>query len=81
MTREALPVPVLDQRRCVLFAAPCRGEEASHQPSGLRQQRREAFAPAFAEEPDKRGWGESDIARSQIQELLDARPGVVEEGR
>ena len=80
VTREALPVPVLDQWRCVIFAASCRGEEASHQPSGLRQQGREPFAPALAEEPDKRGWGESDIARSQIQEFLDARSGVVEEG-
>ena len=79
VTREALPVPVLDQRRGVIFAAPCRGEKVSHQPSGLRQQGRESFAPAFAEEPDKRWWSESDIARSQIQELLGARPGVVEE--
>ena len=64
VTREALPVPVLDQWRCVIFAASCRGEEASHQPSGLRQQGREPFAPALAEEPDKRGWGESDIEPS-----------------
>ena len=35
---------------------------------------------SFAEKPDKQGWGESDIARCQIQELLDARPRVVEEG-
>ena len=80
VTGEALPVPVLDQRRGVIFGAPCRSEEASHQPSGLRQQGRESFAPALAEEPDKRWWGESNVARSHIQEFLDARPGVVEEG-
>ena len=54
VTREALPVPVLDQRRGVLFAASRRGEEASHQPSGLRQQGCEPFAPALAEESDER---------------------------
>ena len=48
-------VPVLDQRRGVLFAASRRGEEASHQPSGLRQQGCEPFAPALAEESDERG--------------------------
>ena len=80
MAREALRVPVLDQRRRLIFAATCRGEEASHQPSGVRQQRREPFASAFAVEPDKRRWDESDIARRQIQELLDARPRVIEEG-
>ena len=55
VTGEALPVPVLDQRRGVLFAASRRGEEASHQPSGLRQQGCEPFAPALAEESDERG--------------------------
>ena len=80
VARKALPVPVLDHRLCVIFAASCRGEETSHQPSGVRQQGREPFASAFAVEPDKRRWDESDIARRQIQELLDACPRVVEEG-
>ena len=69
-----------NKRSAIIERATHAGEIPADKPGGLRQQRTQALSSAFAVESRDSGRYEPEIARRQIEQLLDARAGVVQQG-